>query len=154
MSPGSPGSVCNSARIGVMPMPPAISSTLRRLRRAAVIAPYGPSATTRAPGREPGQRRAVLAEVLDRDPQPVRAWTPPTASTGWRPTTGRGSGSASRKNWPASARSSSRCRPVTTTETTPGRLGHDLLHPQPVPDGLADRGEEPVPERWRRRRPR
>jgi hypothetical protein len=43
--------VSNNVRIGVMPIPPAMSSTLGRLERCAVKAPYGPSAHTRVPGR-------------------------------------------------------------------------------------------------------
>ena len=38
-----------SARIGVMPIPPAISSALPRRRAASVKRPKGPSATTRVP---------------------------------------------------------------------------------------------------------
>src|SRR4051794_41821216 len=41
--------VSKSARIGVMPTPPATSSTSRRVRRSAVMAPYGPSAITLVP---------------------------------------------------------------------------------------------------------
>jgi hypothetical protein len=41
----------SSARIGVMPTPPAISTARRCLRRAAVKLPNGPSAKTRVPGR-------------------------------------------------------------------------------------------------------
>ena len=44
------GIVSNRARMGVTPTPPAIRSTFRRVRRAAVIAPYGPSGKTQVPG--------------------------------------------------------------------------------------------------------
>src|SRR4051812_50105476 len=39
-----------------MPTPPATSSTSRRVRRAAVSAPYGPSASSRVPGSSRGRR--------------------------------------------------------------------------------------------------
>lgn len=70
----APGSVSNSARSGVMPAPPAISSTVPRLRRAAVRDPYGPSAHTRVPGRSPARA----------------APCPPTALTVIRGRSGRG----------------------------------------------------------------
>ena len=50
MSPGSPGRSSSSARIGVIPTPPAISATRGRRRAAAVKAPCGPSKITRVPG--------------------------------------------------------------------------------------------------------
>ena len=50
MSPGSPGMSSSSARIGVIPTPPAISATRGRRRAAVVNAPNGPSAITRVPG--------------------------------------------------------------------------------------------------------
>ena len=50
MSPGPPGMSSSSARIGVMPTPPAISATRGRRRAAAVNVPNGPSAITRVPG--------------------------------------------------------------------------------------------------------
>ena len=46
----SPSISSISARIGVIPMPPATSSTFSWLRDASVKTPNGPSATTRVPG--------------------------------------------------------------------------------------------------------
>ena len=45
------GIASTMARRGVMPMPAAISSTRRCVRRAAVNVPYGPSAKSRVPDR-------------------------------------------------------------------------------------------------------
>ena len=47
MSPGAPGMSSSSARIGVMPTPPAMSATRGRRREAVVNAPNGPSTITR-----------------------------------------------------------------------------------------------------------
>ena len=57
MSPGSPGMSSSSARIGVMPTPPAISAT-RGWRRAALVnPPDGPSMITRVPAGSDASRR-------------------------------------------------------------------------------------------------
>ena len=63
-----PGRSSSSARIGVMPTPPAISAT-RRDRRA-VKPPNGPSRITRVPGRMSRSEARVVAQPLHRDPQP------------------------------------------------------------------------------------
>ena len=63
----SPSISSISARIGVIPIPPATSSTFSWRREASVKTPNGPSATTRVPGLEPIDLRRVAAEVLDRD---------------------------------------------------------------------------------------
>ena len=52
-----------------MPTPPATSSTSRRVRRSAVIAPYGPSASDPGAGLELLQPAAAVAERLDGEPQ-------------------------------------------------------------------------------------
>ena len=49
MSPCPAGSASSSARSGVMPIPPAMSRTLGRVRRAPVRTPYGPSTKTCVP---------------------------------------------------------------------------------------------------------
>ncbi len=102
-----------------MPTPPATSSTLPRLRRDAVIAPYGPSAHTLVPGVS--SRRASL-------------WSP-IALTVIRSSSGRGAADSEygcelnripgarnrhRKNCPASAPIRCSLRPPISTDTMPG----------------------------------
>src|SRR5256885_1958151 len=58
MSPGAPGMSSSIARIGVIPMPPAIRATRGRRRASGVNDPYGPSARTRVPGGHEGARSA------------------------------------------------------------------------------------------------
>ena len=53
-----------------MPIPPATSSTRERVRRAPVSAPYGPSMSTPACRPQLLEAVRVVAEILDRDPQP------------------------------------------------------------------------------------
>jgi len=78
LPPVIPGSA-NMARIGVMPTPPAISST-RRPVSAGVNAPaFGDDAGARL---EAGQRSAVVAARLDGDPHQVRPGRKRTGSTG------------------------------------------------------------------------
>ena len=86
-------------------------------------APYGPSIATRVPGGSARERGAVVAEVLDGDPQAVRRRAPPRASTDAPATTGRGAGSATAgtgRRRPAAGRSR---RPRSTTENVPGPSG-------------------------------
>ena len=54
----SPSISSISARIGVIPIPPATSSTFSCVREASVKTPNGPSATTRVPGVS----RSIFAE--------------------------------------------------------------------------------------------
>ena len=51
-----------SARSGVMPTPAPISATLRRVRARGLSRPYGPSTSTRVPGRSVRSARAAVAE--------------------------------------------------------------------------------------------
>jgi hypothetical protein len=109
----------SSARIGVIPTPPAISATRGRRRDTVVNAPSGPSTITRVPGPRPARR-------------PVKSPTDFTVIRRRRPSGAADSenGCAShqrsrvrkrhRKNWPDRARSRPSARPEISTEITPG----------------------------------
>ena len=120
MSPGSPGMSSSSARIGVMPTPPAMSATRgaagaargERAERA-----LGDHARARAAAR--AGRRVKSPSVLDRDAQPPavgrgrereRMRLPPAVAREEAPG----------KNWPARAPRRSSATPPISSETTPG----------------------------------
>ena len=116
-APGFMSSI--SARIGVIPIPPAINSTFRRRRASAVKTPNGPAASTWVPG--------AIEPILEvKSPSAFTVIRSERPSGARESENGCGDNHRSRvrkrqmKNWPARACSRSRLRPVIVTDTTPG----------------------------------
>ena len=108
-----------SARIGVIPIPPAIRTTFSRRRAASVKTPNGPSASTLVPGRTSARRaeKSPSAFAVIRSDRPSGA---AESENGCEAHQRRRSRKRQRKNWPARAFSRSSRRPVMRNDTTPG----------------------------------
>jgi hypothetical protein len=70
---GSGGQRLQQGARRATPTPPASSSTRRRRRSVAVNAPYGPSASTRTPGRRRARTRVWSPEALTAGATPDRS---------------------------------------------------------------------------------
>ena len=122
----------SSARIGVMPTPPAMSSVASRVRCRVVNAPYGPSAKTRVPTGRWRSPALVVADGLRGQPQ--RRGRPGAADSenGLACHQRLWPGNRQMKNWPARAGSRSRSPAGDVDRDDVVRLGHDRGDPELV----------------------
>ena len=145
----SPSISSISARTGVIPIPPATSSTFSRVREASVKTPNGPSATTRVPGLS----RSIRAQWLPKAFAVIRSLFPSGAAE-----IENGSGAHQKpgvrkrqmKNWPGRTWSLSRRRPTIVSETTPGASTVTSRDPHPVPERVDQRHRDPPREQQQR----
>ena len=116
---GPVGRSSSSARSGVIPMPAPISTAFSRVRTPACNRPYGPSTSTRVPGRSAASR-ALPSPTLST----VRRSEWPSGAAdneyGWARDQPAPSRKRHWKNCPARTGIRCRSRPVSTTDVTVG----------------------------------
>ena len=127
----------------MIPIPPAMSRTLRRVRRAPVSAPYGPSTKTRVPDRdalERGRRQSPSSLTVIRSHSPLGA---DEIENGWprhQPSRVR---KRQTKYWPDADGEPVEIAPGQVDRDDARRLADDVRDAQPVAQRQPDRLAEP-----------